>query len=254
MNTLGRTPPAAVRRQLRAEVRFGCPVADCGNPYLEYHHFAPQWHVRNHHDPEGMIALCAMHHAKADALTSEQCRELKSNPHAGDVKGRFEWMRREIVAVVGGNYYHETPNIVVYKGKRVVWVERDANGYMLLSLSMLSTSAEPRTSLIANDWEIRGEPEHVESPPNGSLLEIRYTNKDFLKIKFKEWPSADSIASAHPRLLALGDAVTYPLVTAEITMSVGGSDIRFDSKSTDLSGVFISGNVSSHCGSGLVID
>src|SRR5918912_315690 len=37
--TVNRTPPAAVRRELRREVGFGCPVPDCGNPYLYWHHF-----------------------------------------------------------------------------------------------------------------------------------------------------------------------------------------------------------------------
>src|SRR6266702_463986 len=98
---LSRKPPAAVRRQLRSEVGFGCPFIEeaagspCGNPYLEWAHFDPPWEVRHHHNPHGMIALCHDHHAKADAgaLTIEQWRNLKelAQKYAPEVKGRFEW-------------------------------------------------------------------------------------------------------------------------------------------------------------------
>lgn len=68
---LSRTPPIAVRRTLRGEVGFGCPVRQagnlCGNPYLRWHHFDPAWSDEHHHRPEGMIASCAQHHDEADA-------------------------------------------------------------------------------------------------------------------------------------------------------------------------------------------
>lgn len=253
MTGLTRKPPIAVRRELRSEVLFGCPVTGCGNPYLEYHHFDPQWHVLNHHNPKGMIALCATHHAKADAFTIEQCRALKANSHTRKVGGKFDWMRREIVAIVGGNYYYETPNAVVYHGQPVVWFDRDINGYMLLSLNMLTTSREPRTRLIANDWEIQGNPEDVESPPNGRVPKIRYANEDFLQIEFKKWPSQKAITTAHPDLENLSHQVSYPLVTAEIAMIVGGTNIRFDSKGTTSPSGFAIGCVVQHCRTGLDI-
>lgn len=60
---LSRTPPIEVRRQLRKEVNFGCPVDGCGIPYLTWHHFDPPWNEKEHHDPNGMLALCANHAA-----------------------------------------------------------------------------------------------------------------------------------------------------------------------------------------------
>ncbi|WP_290437550.1 HNH endonuclease signature motif containing protein [Aeromonas caviae] len=69
--------PKKVKEILREEVGFGCPVKDCGNPYLEYHHFDPPIHIGPHNDPKGMIALCAQHHKKADgnAYTVEQLHD-----------------------------------------------------------------------------------------------------------------------------------------------------------------------------------
>ncbi len=75
-------PPADIRRALRVEVGFGCPVDGCGSPYLTWHHFDPPWRERQHHDAAGMIALCLQHHKEADsgAFSHEQLRVLKASP------------------------------------------------------------------------------------------------------------------------------------------------------------------------------
>ncbi len=63
-----RTPPIAVRRQLRREVGFGCSLPGCGVPYLTWHHFDPPWRQEHYHRVEGMIALCRDHADKADLV------------------------------------------------------------------------------------------------------------------------------------------------------------------------------------------
>src|ERR1700704_1512180 len=76
---MNRTPPAEVRRLLRKEVGFGCPVAGCDSPYLSWQHFEPPWEERQHHEPKGMVALCVLHHGQADAraFTVDQLRAFK---------------------------------------------------------------------------------------------------------------------------------------------------------------------------------
>jgi hypothetical protein len=110
-----------VRRQLRQEVGFGCPVENCRSPYLTYHHFDPPWKEKKHHDPAGMVALCRPHHAQADAgtFTREQLRRLKATgrDQAENLSGRFEWMRRELLAVVGGWFCYDV-RIIVQAGDR----------------------------------------------------------------------------------------------------------------------------------------
>ena len=110
-----------MRRQLRQEVGFGCPADGCANPYLEYHHFDPPWHIEQHHDPDRMIALCATHHATADAWTTEQVRKLKGEARLmAGVGGRFEWMRADVLGGVGGHFYYETPLMVVVREQPVL--------------------------------------------------------------------------------------------------------------------------------------
>lgn len=161
-----RQPPPKILRELRREVGFGCPVKDCGSPYLEWNHFDPPWRERHHHEPQGMIALCAEHHAKADAgaFTKDQLRKLKTEgrQRAEAVRGKFDWMRNDLLAVIGGNLYFNVPAPVAFRGEPVIWFNRDEDRRFLLNLRMLSTSPEPRATIEDNFWVIHGPAEDVE--------------------------------------------------------------------------------------------
>lgn len=255
---LARRPPTDVRRRLRQEVGFGCPVEGCGNPYLEYHHFDPPWEVERHHDPDRMVALCATHHAKAGAWLVQDLRRLKraarDQAAAGarpGVIGRFDWMREDVLAVVGGNYYYETPKMVVFRDEPLIWFERDESNRLLLSMRMLTTSGQPRTSLDRNDWLLEGDPQDVDSPPNGSFLRVRYGNGDDVSIQFKEWRMQEKLEHAHPTTRRMRDDLTFPLVTCEVNLAVGGTDLRFGPNSSHLGGITMTGGIMIRCGAGL---
>jgi hypothetical protein len=251
---LTRDPPEAVRRELRREVGFGCPATGCGSPYLQYHHFDPPWNQEHHHDPARMIALCAEHHAKSAAWTVEDLRAMKQvPPDRPDIRGKFEWMRQGILAVIGGNFYFETPNMVVYRDTPIVIYRRDDQQRMLLNLRPLTTSRQPRLTLENNDWIIRGDPADARSPPNGSQLHVHYDNGDDIKIRFREWPTAHALGAVYPRALALGPMLRFPLVNAEITLKVGGTNINFGPTTTTLGSGAITGFISAYNANGLVL-
>lgn len=184
---MNRTPNKKVIQTLRQEVGFGCPVPNCGNPYLEWHHFDPPWSIENHHRPEGMIALCTQHHKNADnhTYTNDQLIEFKKNKvNSEKVKGNFEWRRNKLLTVVGGNFYYETPRALVIDNHDVVSLTRDENGYLLLNVEMLSVSKEERLVMRENCWENIGKPIDFRCPPSGKEIEIKYENGDLLLIKF----------------------------------------------------------------------
>lgn len=81
---MGRVPPLPVRRELRQEVNFGCPV--CGAPILEYHHIVPYSEVEEH-DPDRMVALCPNHHREADngAISRSTLYDYKEDPYISDI-------------------------------------------------------------------------------------------------------------------------------------------------------------------------
>jgi hypothetical protein len=102
-----RNPPEEVKRILREEVGFGCPVPDCKEPFLTWHHFDPPWSEQNHHDPEGMIALCLKHHAMADrgVFSKSQLKSFKTSPHfIEEIRAKFEWAKPKQLIRLGGFY------------------------------------------------------------------------------------------------------------------------------------------------------
>lgn len=95
---VSRDIPDAVKLELRQEVNWGCPVHNCGSPFLSYHHFDPpfsKFKPGQLHDPKGMIALCLAHAKMADGgvWTNHQLLEIKASPwlylHPGEVLGRL---------------------------------------------------------------------------------------------------------------------------------------------------------------------
>lgn len=240
VNGPGRTPPLAVKRILRREVGYGCPVEGCGSPYLQFHHFDPTWAERHHHEPGGMIAICAAHHAMADAYTREQIRHMKSSPYAvgSNVRGRFEWRRQRLVARVGGNFYVDTPVPVgVSIGSEIrplIWLTRDEqDGVLLLSLRMLTTSGEPRLVMDEHEWISRGTPADFEAPPSGKRLSAKYSNGDSLDIEFLSVGSLARFESRFPNTPAGAAAsLEYPVTVVEIGMVVAGADISFTQEQT----------------------
>ncbi|MGI8701236.1 MAG: DUF6602 domain-containing protein [Nocardioidaceae bacterium] len=130
----------------------------------------------------------------------------------------------------------------------------DEEGRLLLSLRMLSISGLPRAELERNDWMIVGGPEDVESPPNGASLRITYSNGDATTVRFREWKDEASFGAVHPRALALEDTLRFPLVTVEIEIAVGGTNIRIGPKASVIGEVTMTaGGLMSHCLNGFLI-
>jgi hypothetical protein len=237
-----RDPPKGVKEALRQEVGFGCPMRDvgtdyCGSPYLTYHHFDPPWAEEHHQDPARMIALCATHHLRADALTVDQCKELKETAlsRAGEIAGRFDWLRRDMLAVVGGDYYYETPTLIRVGDRPLVWFNRDEQNRLLLNLDTPDAAGTQRVSLRDNDWIVRGDPTDVESPPMGRRLTIRYADGDRLVVKFREWKNEAELIRWHPSVQ--GVVLNYPLTTVEIYLRLQGLNIDLEPRKSRWGGV-----------------
>lgn len=248
---MDRKPPVDVRRKLRKEVGFGCPVRGCGRPYLCWHHFDPPWKVRKHHDPDGMIALCGEHHGKADAgaYTKDQLREFKrvGADHAKEIKGRFDWMRHNLLAVVGGNFFYETPTIFEFRGEPSIWFNRDEDGYLLLNVRMLTTSGQPRMRIEDNFWLTRGDPEDLESPPSGKVLHVKYPNGDMLRVRFYELASVAAAQKRYSEARPGGWGVPFPITAVEVNNKVGDTNLEFGPRQTKWAGISMSNCFSAYC-------
>jgi hypothetical protein len=139
-----------------------------------------------------MIALCRDHHPEADAgaYTREQLHAFKrrAQDRIPDVRGRFSWMRNELVTYVGGVQVvdHGSRVLVLYNERPVIWYDRDPDGYLLLNIRMITLSGEPRLRLEDNFWTIKGAPTDFECPPSGKSIKVKYANGDALEVNFRE--------------------------------------------------------------------
>jgi hypothetical protein len=253
-----RDPPVEIKKILRSEVGFGCPVSGCGKPYLEWHHFDPRWRVRNHHDPAGMIALCREHHIKADhgAFALNQLREMKLRGKDNwlEVAGRFHWMRNRLLGVVGGNFFYETEIFLQINDTPVLWFERDENSYILVNFS-LDGFGERRAKIRNNDWYSTSFEEDIECPPSGKSLSLQYQYGDSLKIEFLELHSIEQVKKRFTASTPEKWPIELPITAVEIALRIASLKIDFDSKAANfefgsMSNIFMSrlrACISLHC-------
>lgn len=111
MKRPSRDPGAAIKNQLRQEVNFGCPVrfqdgSGCGSPILTFHHFDPPWTGNYVHEPDGMIALCPLHHNQADGglWSIAQLLAFKQSLYVDDsIKVQWPWQPESLVMKVGSS-------------------------------------------------------------------------------------------------------------------------------------------------------
>jgi hypothetical protein len=241
---LSRNPTEDVIKKLRQEVGFGCPVPGCRNPYLEWHHFDPPWREKNHHDPEGMIALCAEHHKKADngAFTKEQLHKFKLDAKVTsllEVKGRFDWLRNKILFVVGGSFYYEIPILIQLFGIPVVSFRRDEEGYLLFNLKMLNKYDNERLEIKDNFWVFKPSESSLidfKCPPSGKLIEAKYANGNKLKVEFFEFKSLGCAKRKYKYFPSNFEEFNFPLTVLDVNYELAHTAIKFSSSLTHFPG------------------
>jgi hypothetical protein len=180
-----------------------------------------------------MIALCREHADKADhgSFTDDQLRELKriGRSRALEVRGRFDWMRRDLLTVIDGKFFYQTPVIFQIVDEPCIWFDRDENGYLLLNFRMPTISGHPRARVEQNFWSVNPEVAEVICPPNGRLIEITYGNGDRFRIEFSDITSADELAERYPKgeTRSWSRNISFPIVLVEVWEAVAGTEIAF---------------------------
>jgi hypothetical protein len=162
VSILNRTIPEKVKSQLRLEVNFGCPLPDCGNPMLTWHHFDPPWHIRNHHDPKGMIALCHEHHSMADqgVFSNEQLHTYKNNPNELSlVKSKFLWFPEASIIRLGGCYAQDWCELSLYE-RPLLEIKRDSDGLTKICFILFNENGETIAAMNKNEFTVRPENIH----------------------------------------------------------------------------------------------
>jgi hypothetical protein len=193
VESLNRTPPKAIQEVLRREVNFGCPIPGCGIPYLTWHHFDPPWGTKQHHNPEGMIALCAKDAALADGKrwTKNQLRQMKKKPYVSpnQISEHYGYLRKNVVTIIG-NVAYNVKNVLEIYGERVIGFERDNEGYNRLNLLIRNKNAKPILVMKNNFWTaISKDLFDLRCSAQGKELEITSKDKQTkLFMRFDDFP------------------------------------------------------------------
>lgn len=154
MTTLSRTPPAEMRRHLRKEVNYGCPI--CRSPFLTWHHFDPPWPQCHAHKEEGIIALCPTCHQQAEggAYTNQYLHELKVTHILEPPLGSLPWHIKSALINFGGNFFFaQSATIFSVRVARqeVFSMQIDESGYLRLNASIWNSKDALVLRLIEND-------------------------------------------------------------------------------------------------------
>jgi hypothetical protein len=199
-----------------------------------------------------MIALCLDHAARADsgAFTPEQLRAFKRDgrKHSAAIEGRFEWMRQDLLAVVGGGFYYETPIIFQLGDHPCIWFKRDPHRYLMLNFWMPTVTAEGRARVIDNDWIVPPTAADIECPVSGRRLKVKYPNGDHVKFEFFDIQDRQALTARYPDANMSGwlDRIALPSTGVEISERAANTPIEFGPRETKGPGVTIRGYFVGH--------
>ncbi len=192
-----------------------------------------------------MIALCLTHagHADADAYEKDYLHSLKQmrEGEVEEVKGRLAWMRRKLVALVGGNWYYETPVILRVGSTDAIWFGRDSAGYLLLNLRMPTLSGEPRVVISENFFTVgRDHVVDVECSARGKIIRISYPNADEFAMRYRDIFDEDDLRARYGEQVGthvVSDFVDFPVTVVEVSERTRNSELEFGPTFTRLGGV-----------------
>jgi hypothetical protein len=192
---MNRTPPAAVRKALRAEVNFGCPIPGCGSPFLSWHHFDPPWREQEHHNKEGMIALCPQHHLAADSglFTKAQLREYKRQPFVQDkVSALWPWRPENIIYVLGGSVLISTETALSLQGRALLATHRckPDDGVPSIAFDIDLRDLSNRAVFQMRRNEITAWTSHLQDlscTASAKEIEIRHMSSQHVKLRFTRY-------------------------------------------------------------------
>lgn len=205
-----------------------------------------------------MVALCLDHASRADAgaFTDDQIRQMKRQgiDRSVAVQGRFDWMRQDLLAVVGGNFYYKTPVILEIGERPCVWFGQDASGYLLVNFWMPTLVGQPRAQIFENGWIVPPNAADVECPPNGRRLKVWYPDGDRLSVEFFEITEPRALLDRYQDArIDWTDALTFPLTGVEIAERAIGTPIEFGPRETRMPGAIMRDCFASNSGVGIHI-
>ena len=208
-----------------------------------------------------MIALCSQHAAHADdgLYADDYLRELKRDAalHAPKVRAQLEWMKRDMLACIGGSFFYETYNILQIGSVKALWFGRDEDGYLLLNVRMPTLSGMSRLRIEDNFLVADPGPlADFECTARGRKLRVRYWGGDRFALEFFELSDEEAVRKRYGDSTPenIGRYVTFPTTGVEIWETTANTVLEFGPKVTTAFGSSFSGALAVRCGGVIRID
>jgi hypothetical protein len=99
---------------------------------------------------------------------------MKTNPYLQDkqVVGRLDWLRQNVLYILGGNFIWEVKTILSVHAEPVIWVNRDEQDNLLLNCRVEDAEGKVLLQMEDNDWTAYA-PEDLDCPPGGQRIVIQ---------------------------------------------------------------------------------
>jgi len=176
---LTRHIPEPIRRSVRNRCGFGCVV--CGNPFIDYHHFAPAFERAKEHRPEGITLLCKQHHGEAHRklLSPESVHRNNDNPfcvqegHTSEsLVSRGGLSAGPMVFMIGSATF-ETPIVLMYESEELISFKppESGNAPWRLSARILGRNEKELLKIVDNEWRVGVDKYDIETTNN--MIEVR---------------------------------------------------------------------------------
>jgi len=154
---LARAIPSNIKQTVRQRCGFACVV--CGNPFVQYEHFNPEFSEANEHLTEGITLLCGTCHDKKTKgiLPSIEVVRCNSSPYAiakGLRFGCFYLGGNHPQLKIGAELFINCTNIISINGTNIIKIEPPIITGGMFLLSMHLKNRHGKDSLIIKQNEI----------------------------------------------------------------------------------------------------
>jgi hypothetical protein len=190
-----------------------------------------------------MIALCSNHAAKADGnhYPDEYLSLLKKEglARSRSIEGKFEFMRRDAVVVIGTVAHYNPRTVLEINGRRCIYFERDSQGFLQMNFEMPTSTGYPRVQMRNNVWTIPPDARSVTCPPRGRSLKVEFANGDVFQMRLVDVESLQDLVSktGNPSVRALESDLTFPATILEFWEKSSSGAIEFGRESTKVQGI-----------------
>lgn len=154
---LGRTVPAAVKREIRSRCGFGCVI--CGLAYYDYEHFDPDFKDAKTHNARGMTLLCMQcnHKRARGTLSAETVARANLNPickQKGFASEMFDFGPEPIEVKFAGVTFYDCKVLIQVCGVDLLSLSppKEDGGPFLLSGFLADSTGATTLKIVDNEW------------------------------------------------------------------------------------------------------